>query len=101
MARRAAQRMPSIERVVLFGSLATGAATVHSDADLMVVLADSQLEPRDRIPPVLEAMSPVRLPLDLFVFTRGELRHPSGVARRAQVEGIDLLSADRVSEGDP
>jgi predicted nucleotidyltransferase len=101
MARRAAQRMPSIERVVLFGSLATGAATAHSDADLMIVLADSELAPRDRIPPVLEAMSPVRLPIDLFVFTRGELLQPTGVARRALEEGIDLLSPARLRESDP
>ena len=39
----------------------------------------------------LEAMAPVHLPLDLFVFTSDELAKPTGVARRALEEGIDLL----------
>jgi len=91
MAGRAARRMPEIRRVVLFGSLATGGATYHSDADLLVVLSSSTLSPRERIPDVLKALAPVRLPLDLFVLTSDEIEAPSGVARRALEEGMDLL----------
>ena len=87
--------MPEIRRVVLFGSLARGEARVHSDSDLLVELASSTLAPRDRIPSILASLSPVRLPVDLFVYTSDELRDPVGVARLALQEGFDLLEPER------
>lgn len=50
LAHAAAERDPRIVRVVLFGSLATGRATVASDADLMIVLSDHPLLAIERIP---------------------------------------------------
>ena len=93
-ARRAAQHLPEIRRVVLFGSLATGTATPRSDADLLVVLDDSRLEPRDRIPPVLAAFSPLPCPLDLFVFTVAEVEGMGGTGSpilREAATGVSLL----------
>jgi len=82
--------------VVLFGSLQTGGATPHSDADLLVVLDETEhAEPRHRIPGILRAMAPLPCPVDLFVLTSEELdrarltRDP--VAVLALESGLDLL----------
>jgi predicted nucleotidyltransferase len=77
--------MPLVSRVILFGSLATGRATPRSDADILVILDGSPHEqPRDRIPEVLRALSPLPCPIDLFVLTRAEFE-------RFQMEGSPLL----------
>ena len=98
MARRAAERLPSIRRVVLFGSLTSGIPTPRSDADLLVEVSESDHErPQDRIPEVLRAMSPLPCPADLFVFTTRELEQTkaedSPLVRAALRTGEDLLSA--------
>jgi len=95
-ARRAASRMPAISRVVLFGSLASGRPTARSDADLVVIVDSSpHAEPRDRIPGVLAAFSPLPCPLDVFVLTREEVerhsREGSPLLRVALSTGIDLI----------
>ena len=62
MARRAAARVPSIRRIVLFGSLASGRPTPRSDADLLVeVSASPHVIPRDRVPELLMSMRPLEL----------------------------------------
>lgn len=95
---RAASRMPSIRRVYLFGSLIHGIPTTRSDADLLVEVTDrSHRNPRDRIPEVLAAMSPLPCPIDLFVATSSEIEsagHASPVVRLATTEGVDLLGND-------
>ena len=95
-ARRAAARLPSIERMVLFGSLASGTATPRSDADILVVLDRSdRSDPRDRISDVLHAMAPLPCAVDLFVLTADELEdarsHGAPLVRVALTAGIDLL----------
>ncbi len=95
-ARRAATRLPSIRRLLLFGSLAAGAATPRSDADILVVVDRSnQADLRDRIPEVLEAMAPLPCVVDLFVVTAAELERAqqdgSPLARIALTTGVDLL----------
>ncbi len=95
-ARRAAARLPSIRRVLLFGSLRTGDATVGSDADILVVMEPGEhANPRDRIPEVLRAMSPLPCPVDLFVVTPDELQRAldenAPLARTAVTTGLDLL----------
>lgn len=88
--------MPVIERVVLFGSLAAGIATPRSDADLLVVVRDSDRQPRDRIPEVLAALSPLPCPVDLFVLTADEferaLTEGSPLVREALAHGRELLA---------
>jgi predicted nucleotidyltransferase len=95
-ARRAAQRLPAIRRVVLFGSLVSGIPTAHSDADLLVVLETSPHDrSRDRIPSMLQALRPLPCPVDLFIFTDKELQQLSKagapVVRLALETGRDLL----------
>ena len=52
--QQAAARLPALRRVILFGSLVAGIPTPRSDADLLVVLSESDhREPRDRVPEVL------------------------------------------------
>lgn len=94
-ARRAAGRVPEIRRVILFGSLVSGIPTPRSDADLVVEVGSSaHAEPRDRVPEILRAFTPLPCPLDLFVFTAaevGRLRTDSPILRLALREGVRLL----------
>ena len=95
-ARRAADRAPSIRRVILFGSLVTGIPTPRSDADLLVEVTESvHSEPRDRIPELLGSFLPLPCPLDLFVLTSEEIERfreaPPPLLRIALESGIDLL----------
>lgn len=92
----AASRMPSIRRVLLFGSLVNGVPTPRSDADILVEVGESShLCPRDRIPEVLAAFGPLPCPVDLFVATTAEIEGPatrSPVIRLAAETGVDLLA---------
>lgn len=93
---RAAARLPTIVRVVLFGSVAKGSPTPASDADLLVVVRSSRHpRRRDRIPDVLRALAPLPCPVDLVVLTANELRRSEvqGVplVREALETGVDLL----------
>jgi predicted nucleotidyltransferase len=95
-AGRAVSKLPSIRRVILFGSLANGIPTPRSDADLLVEVETSdEPESRDRVPAVLLAMSPRPCPVDLFVLTSEEIERSraegSPLLRIALGSGIDLL----------
>ncbi|MBD3336394.1 MAG: hypothetical protein GF355_12845 [Candidatus Eisenbacteria bacterium] len=95
-ARRAAKRMPEIQRVVLFGSLVRGIPGPRSDADLMVEVSSSpHAEPRDRIPELLRAFSPLPCPIDAFVVTSKEIararKESSPLLRVVFEHGLDLL----------
>jgi predicted nucleotidyltransferase len=95
-ARRAAGRMPGLQRVILFGSLVKGIPTPRSDADLLAVVAESEhREPRDRVPEVLRALMPLPCPVDLFVLTTQELERYASegnpLVREALEHGRNLL----------
>ncbi len=95
-ARRAQARLSSIRRIILFGSLVAGTPTPYSDADLLIVVASSEHQHmRDRLPGMLQALSPLPCPLDLFVLTADELETARGenapLVREALANGIDLL----------
>lgn len=94
-ARRAQARVPSIGRVILFGSLVSGTPTPRSDADLLIVVARSQhARGADRVPELLRALSPLPCPVDLFVVTTDELdraqHEQSPLVREALAAGLDL-----------
>jgi HEPN domain-containing protein/predicted nucleotidyltransferase len=61
------------DRVILFGSQATGHAVSESDFDLLVV-KDTELRPIDRRVEVDGLLADRVVPLDLFVYTPAELR---------------------------
>jgi predicted nucleotidyltransferase len=95
-ARRAAASLPHLRRIVLFGSLAAGVPTPHSDADLLVVVSTSEVaDMRQRIPAVLAALSPLPCPVDLVVLTMEEFeQRRSGddpLLREALSKGLDLF----------
>lgn len=90
---RLAKRYPEIEQVWLFGSLARGDAVPGSDADLLVVLTDSQLPFLDRS--VRYQPDFCGVGVDVLAYTRAELAslQAEGHAflRQAQAEGICLF----------
>ena len=95
-ARRAQTRVPSIQRMILFGSLAAGRPTPRSDADILVVVDTSpERASRDRVPALLQAMSPLPCPIDLFVLTSDEMARAqqdgNALVREALTCGIELL----------
>ena len=95
LAHEAAERDPRIVRVVLFGSLATGRATIASDADLMIVLSDHPLRAIERIPEYLELFGRGPLAVDVFPYTEAEVArrtvegHP--FQKRIEAEGVELF----------
>jgi predicted nucleotidyltransferase len=95
-ARRARERQPSIQKMILFGSLAAGIPTPRSDADILVVVEASQQRGRDRLPDILSAMSPLPCPVDLHVVTVDELANArergDPLLREAMKNGFDLLA---------
>ncbi len=95
-ARRAASRLPSIQQMILFGSLAAGIPTPRSDADILVVVETSEhSQARDRVPELLSAMAPLPCPVDLLVLTRDEFerarREDVPLVREALAGGFELL----------
>jgi predicted nucleotidyltransferase len=95
-----ARRRPEIERVLLFGSLATGCAVPGSDADLFIMLTHSDRRFLDRIP--LYMPEGHRVAVDVFPYTHAEIEkmraagHP--FLTRALAEGIEIFSAPESSQ---
>lgn len=89
IARRIASEHPEVERAILFGSLARGRAGPRSDLDIVLIVTQTPVPPRDRT----SAFMPVsKRPVDLFVFTAEEARDPTApVLREALENGMDLL----------
>ena len=103
-ASRAATRLPTLRRVILFGSLVAGIPTPRSDADLLVVLSESHhRQLRDRVPDVLSALMPLPCPVDLFVLTSEEFdrysREGQPLVREVRQHGRDLLLQSREDDG--
>lgn len=86
-AERLARQHPEVEEVILFGSLASGTAGPASDADLLVVLRDSELAFPQRIARYLP--DGCRIAVDLFPYTRGELEQVAAEGRRLVKEAIE------------
>lgn len=88
--------VPEIRRVILFGSLVSGRATPRSDADILVIVETSPHDhPRDRVPQMLFAFSPLPCPMDVFVLTTAEAdryqKEDAPLVRIATSTGVDLL----------
>lgn len=92
-AERLARQHPEVEEVILFGSLASGTAGPASDADLLVVLRDSELAFPQRISCYLP--EGCLMPADVFPYTREELAAMaaagSRIVREAFEKGIRLF----------
>ena len=93
--RRCAQRLrathPDVRAVYLFGSFATGRATPHSDADIVVEIAPGDPESQRQVHDTARTLlleAPV--PVDLFVLSSTHLATDHGVAGAVQREGLQL-----------
>lgn len=58
-------------QVILFGSVAEGNASIHSDLDLMVIW-DTPLSKPERTAFLYQKLGPVPVPVDLIVLTPAE-----------------------------
>jgi len=77
-----------VERIVLFGSLATGDATSRSDIDL-IVIENTEQRFLDRLDRIYRLVVPRRA-VDILVYTPAEaarLAEESSFVRRALAEG--------------
>ena len=79
----------SIRKIILFGSIANDTYTTTSDADLLIILKDSNLRMIDRIPDLLLHFVNAPVPVDVFPYTENEIKHIP-FAQKALREGIDL-----------
>ena len=81
-----------VEAVVLFGSMARGDATAHSDVDLLIVLKQSHLPFHERYRCI--PYPPIPVPVELFPYTAEEvetmLREGWGMAPPAARDGMVL-----------
>jgi predicted nucleotidyltransferase len=95
-----AQTHPEIEEVRLFGSLARGDAVPGSDADLIVVLSDTQLPFLDRFAHYQPDFCGIGV--DVLAYTRAELAQMRAdgnvLLRQAWAEGVCLFQRTNSTE---
>lgn len=80
---------PDVLGVYLFGSLAEGRAIPGSDADLLILLVDSNRRWLDRPLEFHTYFDGVGLPVDIFCYTAEEAT-VNPIARRALEHGVRL-----------
>ena len=93
-ARSLSREREEVVQVVLFGSVASGRAVPSSDADILVVVRDSDTPFLDRAALFRDYFSDIGVGVDLFVYTRQEVSGSSiPVAATALRTGIELYRA--------
>jgi len=60
-------------KIILFGSAAKGNASVHSDADFLVVTKDEVESPRKESVRIRQALESVSMPMDILVISEKRL----------------------------
>jgi predicted nucleotidyltransferase len=73
-ARELKQKDPRVQEVYLFGSLAKGTAVPGADADILIVLSESEMRIIDRVPEYVDSFRRVGVPVDVFPYTTEEVR---------------------------
>ena len=76
------------ERIILFGSAATGRTRRGSDLDLLVVM-DSTLPRHKRAAPIRLLFSPYPCPMDILVYTPAEFGRWRGTTNHIVTEALD------------
>ncbi|RLT44035.1 MAG: nucleotidyltransferase domain-containing protein [Chloroflexi bacterium] len=98
--KRMVEKHPEVEEVWLFGSLARGDAVPGSDADLMVLLTESQLPFLER--PLYYQLDFCGVGTDVLVYTRAELNRMQSAGNHffqtVRSEGICLFRSSTFSE---
>ena len=86
-------RAHPLERIVLFGSHATGHSQWDSDLDLLIVW-QTELPPLERVLETRRLLAGIDSPLDIVVYTPDELNYwkqaPSSFASQILAEGTTL-----------
>ena len=84
-----------VQRVILFGSVASGKATPASDVDIVIVIRESEKRLMDRALEFLGFFSEVDLDVDIFVYTEDESKNdPPPIYTTAAKTGILLAKRD-------
>jgi predicted nucleotidyltransferase len=73
-ARELKQRDHRVREVYLFGSLAKGTTLPGGDADILIVLSDSDKSIIDRVADYMDSFSRVGLAVDIFPYTEAEMK---------------------------
>ena len=93
-----AHRRPEVERVLLFGSLATGQTLPGSDADLLIFLKHSDRPFLARMP--LYTPEGCGIGVDVFPYTRAEIEQMRASGNwfiaRALAEGVEIYSSGEI-----
>ncbi len=89
------QEKKGAKEIILFGSIARGDYGLYSDADVLIILEDSDKERFfDRIPELIDFFMILPIPVDIFPYTIKEIermKHNNLFIKRALTEGIKLL----------
>ena len=72
-ARSLVEERKDVDSVWLFGSLAKGDAVPGSDADILVVLKQSNRRPEDRLTDFVDAFSGAGVPVEVLAYTQDEI----------------------------
>ena len=80
------------QKIVLFGSYASGRPSEHSDLDLLIIM-ESDLPKHRRAAPIRMLLRPTPCPMDILVYTPWEVEHWRGTANHIITEA---LSSGRV-----
>lgn len=92
-AEELARTHPEIERIILFGSLARGDAVPGSDADLLVILSQSNLPFLDRHPHYVPGGCGIGV--ELFAYTQAEfermVQEQNPFLKQALKEGVVMF----------
>lgn len=91
-AQRAAGKDKRVERIILFGSLAKGKAGAFSDADILIIVKESNKRFIDRPADFRDYFSGMGIATDLFVYTKKEIEEGNGLIKTALSYGKILYS---------
>jgi len=82
------------EKIFLFGSRVNGSSTADSDYDLLMVVKESDKDPRGRMREASEVLWGRTVSVDVFVYTEAEFNELkdefSSIAHTAVTEGVEL-----------
>ena len=84
----AVQRIASLaqpRQVILFGSVVRGETTIDSDVDILVVIEDETVSPRQESVRIRRGLADISMPMDILVVSErrlAELAHTPGLIYR-------------------
>lgn len=76
------------ERIVLFGSYATGTPTPDSDLDLLIIMETDQVQRVKRAVPIHQLFRPKPCSMDILVYTPQEVAYWDGAFNHIVTEAL-------------